>query len=107
MRPQGQRGSVRELSQPSKHRFQAARGGPRRTPGPGRRRRHGCSIFTPIAMNSENTIPLVMVEDNLDLAQTVADFLRGEPRLALAGIAHNRRDFEGLIAAHLPEIALI
>jgi two-component system response regulator DevR len=58
-------------------------------------------------MNAENTIPLVMVEDNLDLAQTVADFLRGEPRLALAGIAHNRRDFEGLIAAHLPEIALI
>jgi DNA-binding NarL/FixJ family response regulator len=58
-------------------------------------------------MDTENTIPLVMVEDNLDLAQTVADFLRGEPRLALAGMAHNGRDFQALVAAQVPELALI
>jgi DNA-binding NarL/FixJ family response regulator len=58
-------------------------------------------------MNSENTISLVMVEDNLDLAQTVADFLRGEPRLSLIGVAHDGQGFQDLIASDIPELALI
>lgn len=58
-------------------------------------------------MNSENTISLVMVEDNLDLAQTVEDFLRAEPRLDLAGVAHDSRGFQDLVAAAVPEMALI
>lgn len=58
-------------------------------------------------MSAENTISLVMVEDNLDLAHTVMDFLKGEPLLELAGAAQDSRGFQELIAAKLPDLALI
>ncbi|MBW8887520.1 MAG: response regulator transcription factor [Fibrobacteres bacterium] len=58
-------------------------------------------------MSTGNPISLVMVEDNLDLAQTVEDFLQAEPRLKLAGIAHDSQGFREKTAAHLPELALI
>lgn len=52
-------------------------------------------------------IPLVMVEDNLDLAQTVQDFLANDPRLELMGVAHEVKAFQDLIRLHIPEVALI
>lgn len=58
-------------------------------------------------MSSQTPISLVMVEDNLDLAQTVQDFLRTEPLLHLAGAAQDSRGFQDHIAAHLPDLALI
>ena len=58
-------------------------------------------------MSAENPISLVMVEDNLDLAHTVMDFLKGSPRLKLAGSAQDSRGFQEQIAAKLPELALI
>ena len=48
-----------------------------------------------------------MVEDNLDLAQTVQDFLRAEPELEVVGVAHETKGFQDSIAAHLPDLALI
>lgn len=58
-------------------------------------------------MSIGNTVSLVMVEDNLDLAQTVEDFLRTEPRLAVAGIAHDSQGFREKASALLPDLALI
>ena len=55
----------------------------------------------------ENTISVVLVEDNLDLVQTVEDFLKVEPRLELHGAAQDGHGFQELVAAHLPELALI
>lgn len=58
-------------------------------------------------MNIGNPISLVMVEDNLDLAQTVEDFLNAEPRLKLAGVAHDSQGFRDKATAHMPDLALI
>jgi DNA-binding NarL/FixJ family response regulator len=58
-------------------------------------------------MSIGNPISLVMVEDNLDLAQTVEDFLKAEPRLKVAGIAHDSQGFRDKASAHLPDLALI
>lgn len=48
-----------------------------------------------------------MVEDNLDLALTVQDFLDGEPALCMLGAAQDVRGFKALIGNHLPDLALI
>ncbi len=48
-----------------------------------------------------------MVEDNLDLAQTVQDFLAAEPGLEVLGAAHEVKGFQNLIRQHLPDLALI
>jgi DNA-binding NarL/FixJ family response regulator len=58
-------------------------------------------------MSSEARISVVMVEDNRDLAQTVLDFLIGEPRLRVLGTAHEIKGFKSLIQQHLPDLALI
>lgn len=54
-----------------------------------------------------DTLSLVLVEDNLDLARTIQDFLEKTPRLSLAGAATGEAGFKSLIATHLPELALI
>jgi two-component system response regulator NreC len=48
-----------------------------------------------------------MVEDNLDLARTIEDFLRKAPQLSMAGSATGEAGFKSLITTHLPELALI
>ncbi len=48
-----------------------------------------------------------MVEDNLDLAETVKGFLSSEVRLALWGEANHEDRFKELISQHLPDLALI
>ena len=58
-------------------------------------------------MSAAIRIPMIMVEDNLDLAQTVQDFLASEPRLEVLGAAHDVKGFQALIREHLPELALI
>ncbi|GEM_PF-2286715 len=58
-------------------------------------------------MNSNAKMSLVMVEDNRDLAQTILDFLTGEPKLEVLGTAHDVKGFQTLIREHLPDLALI
>jgi two-component system nitrate/nitrite response regulator NarL len=58
-------------------------------------------------MTSENSVSIVMVEDNRDLALTIQDFLRAEPALRVAGAAHDTKGFQELIGMHLPDLALI
>jgi DNA-binding NarL/FixJ family response regulator len=58
-------------------------------------------------MSSPSRISVVMVEDNLDLAQTVQDFLACEPGLEVLGAAHEVKGFQNLIRHHLPDLALI
>lgn len=58
-------------------------------------------------MNALNRTSVVIVEDNLDLAQTVQDFLSGEPALETVGVAHEVKSFQALIQTHLPDMALI
>ena len=58
-------------------------------------------------INSENKISLVMVEDNLDLAETVQDFIATESRLSVVGVAHETKGFQDLAASLLPDLALI
>ena len=58
-------------------------------------------------MSADAPLSLVMVEDNLDLAETVEDFLKGEPRLNVTGIAHDSQGFRDLAVAHMPDLALI
>lgn len=58
-------------------------------------------------MTTPSRISVVMVEDNLDLAQTVQDFLSGEPALEVLGVAHEVKGFQTLIHTHLPDMALI
>lgn len=58
-------------------------------------------------MSADASLSLVMVEDNLDLAETVEDFLKGEPRLNVAGIAHDSQGFRDLAVVHMPDLALI
>jgi two-component system, NarL family, nitrate/nitrite response regulator NarL len=58
-------------------------------------------------MTTASRISVVMVEDNLDLAQTVQDFLAGEPALEVLGVAHEVKGFQSLIQTHLPDMALI
>jgi DNA-binding NarL/FixJ family response regulator len=58
-------------------------------------------------MNQATQISIVMVEDNPDLAQTVRDFLSSEPKLTVLGEAREEKEFQKLIAEHLPDLALI
>ena len=58
-------------------------------------------------MKPNPSISLVMVEDNRDLAQTVLDFLAGEPRIQVMGTAHDVKSFQALIQQFLPDLALI
>lgn len=58
-------------------------------------------------MSADTPISMVLVEDNIDLAQTVEDFIRAEPRLQVAAVAHDTRGFQEQVAAHLPDLALI
>src|SRR4051812_36876636 len=60
-----------------------------------------------LSMSADAPLSLVMVEDNLDLAETVEDFLKGEPRLKVAGIAHDSQGFRDQVVAHMPDLALI
>lgn len=50
---------------------------------------------------------VVMVEDNPDLSQTVQAFLARAPDISLLGAASGKKDFETLIEAHLPDLALV
>ncbi len=50
---------------------------------------------------------MVIVEDNLDMAQTISDFLSSEPSLEVRGTAHEVKGFQSLIERHLPDLALI
>jgi DNA-binding NarL/FixJ family response regulator len=59
------------------------------------------------AVPLEAKTSMVMVEDNLDLARTIQDFLGKAPQLCLMGSATGEASFKSLIAAHLPELALI
>lgn len=54
-----------------------------------------------------NRLSLVMVEDNLELSQTVQAFLAQSPELEVVGVARGERDFKQLVEAHVPELALI
>lgn len=56
---------------------------------------------------SESAFSVVLVEDNLDLSQTVQAFLAQAPDITLLGAAQGEKDFKSLIAAHLPDLALI
>ncbi len=58
-------------------------------------------------MTASTPISVIMVEDNLDLAQTVQDFLSAEPGLEVLGVAHEVQGFQNLIRQHLPDLALI
>jgi DNA-binding NarL/FixJ family response regulator len=58
-------------------------------------------------MTTDTPLSVVMVEDNLDLAATIQDFLSAEPRLVVLGVAHDTKGFQEQIAKHLPELALI
>lgn len=58
-------------------------------------------------MAIDNPLSVVMVEDNLDLAATVQDFLAAEPRLSVVGVAHESKSFKDLAGRLLPELALI
>jgi DNA-binding NarL/FixJ family response regulator len=52
-------------------------------------------------------IPLVMVEDDPDLSQTVQDFVRQSPDIELLGAASNEAGFKALVEKHVPSMALI
>ncbi len=58
-------------------------------------------------MSSEHRVSIVMVEDNLDLAQTIQDFLSTEPGLEVVHVAHDTKGFQLAVADLLPEMALI
>ena len=55
----------------------------------------------------ENTINIVLVEDNLDLSQTVQAFLSQAGDIALLGAAAGEKDFKRLIESHVPDLALV
>lgn len=57
--------------------------------------------------NADTRISLVMVEDNLELSQTVQAFLSRSPGLAVLGVARGEADFRQLVETHLPDLALI
>ena len=54
-----------------------------------------------------NPISVVLVEDNLDLSQTVQAFLAQAPELQVLGAARGEKDFKALISTYLPDVALI
>ena len=61
-------------------------------------------------MSQETSISnfsLVMVEDNLDLSQTVQAFLAQATDISLTGAARGEKDFKMMIEAHLPDLALV
>jgi DNA-binding NarL/FixJ family response regulator len=55
----------------------------------------------------ENRISLVLVEDNVDLSQTVQAFLARAGGFDLLGAASGEKDFKRFVEAHLPDLALI
>jgi DNA-binding NarL/FixJ family response regulator len=58
-------------------------------------------------MTPTSQLFVVMVEDNLDLSQTVQDFLSAEPGLKVLGAARDVSGFKQMIQLHLPDLALI
>jgi DNA-binding NarL/FixJ family response regulator len=52
-------------------------------------------------------IKVVLVEDNVDFAHTVKDFLASEPDFELSALTHTESDFQSSIGAHLPDLALV
>lgn len=58
-------------------------------------------------MSAKRKVSVVIVEDNLDMAQTISDFLSSEPSLEVRGTAHEVKGFQSLIERHLPDLALI
>jgi DNA-binding NarL/FixJ family response regulator len=58
-------------------------------------------------MTPSSQLFVVMVEDNLDLSQTVQDFLSEEPGLKVLGAARDVNGFKQMIQLHLPDLALI
>ena len=57
--------------------------------------------------SQENPVSLVLVEDNLELSQTVQAFVAQDPGLRILGAAQGELGFKQLIEAHLPDLALI
>lgn len=55
----------------------------------------------------EYSLSLVMVEDNVELSQTVQAFLAQDPGLLVVGVARGEKDFRQLVEAHVPDLALI
>lgn len=61
-------------------------------------------------MQEEKTsgrLGLVLVEDNLELSQTVQAFLARSAELEVLGAARGETDFKALVSAYLPDLALI
>jgi DNA-binding NarL/FixJ family response regulator len=58
-------------------------------------------------MTPASRISVIIVEDNLVLAQTIQDFLSGEPLLEVLGVAQDVQGFQSLIQTHIPDLALI
>jgi two-component system nitrate/nitrite response regulator NarL len=56
---------------------------------------------------SGERLGLVLVEDNLDISQTVQAFLGRAPELTVLGAARGEKEFKTLIATYLPDLALI
>src|SRR6266852_5559848 len=48
-----------------------------------------------------------LVEDNIDFAQTVRDFLAKESDLELTGMSHDEASFQKNVRDSLPDIALV
>jgi DNA-binding NarL/FixJ family response regulator len=58
-------------------------------------------------MTPSSQLFVVMVEDNLELSQTVQDFLAAESGVKVLGAARDVNGFKQLIQQHLPDLALI
>lgn len=58
-------------------------------------------------MEKDSKISLVLVEDDIDLCETVQDFLKADEAMHIAGAAHKEKDFQALVERHLPDLALI
>lgn len=56
---------------------------------------------------SENALSIVLVEDNIDLSQTVQAFLAQAGDIELLGAASGEKDFKRLVEAHLPDVVLV
>jgi DNA-binding NarL/FixJ family response regulator len=57
--------------------------------------------------NEETQVSLVIAEDNLDLSQTVQDFIGQSAEIRLLGAAGNEGQFKALVEKYLPDLALI
>ena len=58
-------------------------------------------------MESNKEITMVLVEDNVDFAQTVEAFLANDPIFKILSLTENEKDFKNAIALQPPDIALI